>query len=122
VNPKLKIYLAGAVLTNVPIFIFYYFFFSTRNLPLMVSSYILCFISSAISSISVSRNLPGKALKSGIINSFISYILYVLTTALILPTYVQDWIILLGIMIGGCIGSRVYELRAKGELVFSRAS
>jgi len=110
---KLKIYLAGATLANAPILVLNYLLLSSLSLSDVLSSllvYGVCLTTSAIAGYLVARKLSENPLKSGMITGFLSYIIYATIVDSILPTNTWDLASLLGLIMGGCIGSKILEL------------
>ena len=113
---KLKIYLAGTALTNAPILVFNYLLLSSIHLSSVLSSilsYGMCFITSAIAGYLVTENLPGNPLKAGMVTGVLSYIIYATLVAVLLPTGTWDLVVFFGFFMGGCVGSKIWEINPK---------
>ena len=113
---KLKIYLAGTALTNGPILILNYLLLSSVHLSSVMSSilsYGMCFIASAIAGYLVTENLPGNPLKAGMVTGVLSYIIYATLVTAFFPVSTWDLVVFFGFFMGGCVGSKIWEVNPK---------
>jgi hypothetical protein len=113
---KLKTYLAGAALANAPILILNYLLLSSMHLSSVLSSilsYGVCFATSVIAGYLVAGNLSGNPIKAGMVTGVLSYIIYATLVAVLLPVDTWDLVAFLGFLMGGCVGSKIWEVSPK---------
>jgi uncharacterized PurR-regulated membrane protein YhhQ (DUF165 family) len=109
---ELETYIAGAILSNAPIFIINYLLISSLSISILFSSilnYFMCFSISTLSGYLVARKLSSNPMKAGTITGVFSYIIYALI-AEIFPSGTWDLAVFLGFLMGGCVGSKIWDV------------
>ena len=114
---ELKAYLAGAALANAPVLVLNYLILSSISLSGVSSSilsYGVCLASSAAAGCLVARRLSKNCLKAGAVTGPLSYIIYTTVVTALFPAGTWDLAAFLGFLMGGCVGSKAWEMRAGG--------